>query len=527
MQPCGPSSSTRWSISPRGAGNWRLTVTPDVLVGGPAILSQLSSNGRTGLSVELHLAPETADFHFPDLLRRARGYYPFRLVYQDEKGQEQVIPPQFEWEPDFVLALREGLFHWHHGTWRYYRRKEAVWEYRPINSRVVADALAEAAKNHAYPDLARALVDNSHYRWFVNPGCGVRPKLPDRNEILDDPALRKAAANIVEAVVKRVMDIWSEIVVDWPDHFRLSDVGRTLPAPAEGIWMAHEERLARHLFPLLGWKRVEYIEPGSTHWYAIDEGDGAYLERDEEIIIRYHRKAPVVASEALSLSLNLQGRPTSRSETAHDPPVAIRGFRGDPKLSPYVALAEEVRVGEGMKVPWLLIPDMPEQIPWVPPDQAAGYSGQVVIFSGSVQAFLKALYEDPTFINMIALEAMKEDFPDSWQDWRDGEPSFDEDAARAAIAVQVTQAFAPDLLHIRQRYYSLSRLARPLDETIRSADGLASAIRSHAGNHRDLPVGCIQPAVRLIQASLYALRRLLRRYLRRLGRVAAIPPFVE
>lgn len=510
-----------------GAWNWRLTVTPDVLSGKPAILSQLSSNGWTGLSVALHLAPETADLYFPDLLRRARGFYPFRLLYQDEHGQEQAITPNFEWEPDLVLDLPEGHFQWHHSTWRYHRRKEAVWEYRPIDSGVVAEALAEAARNHVHPDLARALADDSHYRWFVNPACGVLPKLPDRNEILDDSALRRAAANIVEALVKRVLDIWSEIVVEWPDWFQLSDLGRPLYTPAECIWMAHEERLARHLFPVLGWKRVEYVEPASTHWYAMDEGDGAYLEREEEIIIRYHREAAVVASEALSLSLNLQGRPTSRSKDAQDPLVAIRGFRADPKLSPYVALAEEVRVGEGMKVPWVLIPGMPEQLPWIPPDQASGYSGQVVIFSGSVQAFLKVLYENPIFVNMIALEAIKEDFPDGWQDWQDGEPSFDHDAARATIAVQVTEAFAPELCRIRQRYYSLSRLARPLDEMIWRADVLASAIGRHAGDHRDLPVWCIQPAVRLIQDSLSALRRLLSRYLRRLGRIAAIPPFVE
>ena len=518
----------RWVVyESHGAGNWRLTVTPDVLAGGPAVLSRLSSNGWTGMSVTLNLTPETVDFHFPDLLRRARGYYPFRLVYQDEQGQEQIITPYYDWEPDLVLDLPEGRLQWQHDAFRYVRRHETVWEYRPLESAAVSKALAHAAECHVYPELARAVTVDSHYRWFVNPACGVRPKLPDRNEILEDPSLHTAAEHIVDALVKRMIELWTEIVAGWPDRFRLSDVGRPLPSPVEYAWMAHEERLARHLFPLLGWKRVEYLDPASTHWYAIDDGDGHYLEQDQEILIRYDRTAAVVASEALSLSLNLQGTPTSRIEAASDPSVAIRGFRGDPTLSPYVAFAEEIRVGETMQLPWLLIPDMPKQIPWILPDQAAAYSGQPVIFAGDVQAFLKALYEDPTFVNMIALEAIKEDFPDSWEDWQDGEPSFDDDAARATIAVQVTEAFAPDLLRIRERYYSLSRLARPLDETIWAADALASAIQRHASKNRDLPVWCIVPVVRILQAGLHALRRLVRSYLTHLGRCAAAPPYVE
>lgn len=506
-----------------GEWNWRLTVTPDVLGGGPAFLSPRSSNGWTGLSVTLHLAPGSVSLPLPYLLRQARGYYPFQLVYQDENGQEELILPYQEWEPDLTLHLPQGVFHWHHSEWRAVHRHEAVWEYRPIESHSVSRALAQAADHHAHPELARALTQDSHCRWFVNPACGVRPKLPDRNEMLDDPALHRAAEHIVDALVQRTLDLWGQIAVAWPDRFRLCDVGGSLPAPDECKWMAYEERLARHLFPELGWKRVEYLDPASTSWYSHDDGDGRYLDRDEEILIRYDRTAAVVGSEALNLTLNLQGAPTSRIGGAEDPQVLIRGFRGNPSVSPFVAFADEIRVGERKQLPWLLVPEGPEPLDWLPPESAPAYDTQPVVFAGSVQAFLKALYEDPTFVNFIALEAFSEDFPAAWERWQDGDPTFDDDAARATIAIQVTQAFAPRLLRIRQRYYGLAQLTRPLDEAIWAADPVVASLGAHARESMDLPVWLLLPVVRLVHRSLYVFRRLLGWYLKHLGRRAAVP----
>lgn len=506
-----------------GTWNWRLTVTPDVLAGAPAILSALCSNGASGLAVTLHLTPHTADLPFAYLLRQARGFYPFRLTFENEDGQAEIISPYEEWEPDLTLHLHQGTLQWHHHEWRSVHRHQAVWEYRPIDSEAVAKALAAAAHEHACPELAHALTQDSHYRWLIDPACGVRPKLPDRNEILDDPALHQAARQIVDALVAHVLGQWREISAVWPERFRLADVGGALPAPHACSWMAYEERLARHLFPLLGWKRVEYLDPASTSWYARDDGDGRYLDRDRELLICYDRTALPVASEALNLSLNLQGTPVSLDPEATDPPVAIRGLHADPNRSPFVALADEIRVGEGMRLPWLLVPDSPGQLDGIPPEHAEVYRGQPVIFAGSVQAFLKALYEDPTFVNMIALEAFSEDFPDDWQRWQDGEPEFDENAARATIALQVTEAFDPSLLSMRRRYFSLAQVTRLMDEAVWAADPVVGCLTFHASKHKDIPMRLLLPLLRLAHRSLYLFRRLLNAYLTRLARRASVP----
>jgi len=511
-------SSGRW--------NWRLTVTPEVLTGGAATLTELPSDARCALSVRLHLADSLAGLDLAPLLRRCRGYYPFKLVFRDATGKEQCIDPDHEWQPELVLDLPVGRFEWNSRQWYHHRRHETVWEYRRISSEAVERALRSAADRQTHPALAHALVD-AQFRWFIDPACGVRPKLPDRHDILEDLALAQAARLIVDALVGRVLAVGREATAIWPDRFELRDMGQSLQIPAQLLWLRHADRIARHLFPALGWKRVEHLVPAETRWYAMDEGDGDHLDRDEYLSVSYDRHARTVASEALNISLNLQGVPASVDERASDPFIAVEGFRGDPQRSPYVALAERIRAWNGGHLPWLLIPDMPDQIPWIPPEQVDAYKGQPVIFAGTPQEFLEALHNDDTFVNMIALEAIKEDFPDAWCGRDAGDVYFDEDRARATITLQVSEAFMPDLLAERRRYYSLLGLESALEEVHASFRGLRRACDNHRQQHADLPAWLLRPAVGVLRAGTSLLLRLLTRHRRGLQRRADIPPLAR
>jgi hypothetical protein len=505
-----------------GRWNWRLTVTPEVLTGGAAILTELASDGWCGLSVRLNLADSLAALDLAQLLMRCRGYYPFKLVFRNAAGEEERIDPEYEWQPELVIDLPVGRFEWNSRQW-YHRRHETVWEYRRISSEAVERALKSAAERQTHPALAQALVD-AQFRWFIDPACGVRPKLPDRHEILDDLALAQAAQAIVDALVERVLAVGREATATWPDRFELKDIGQSLQIPAQLLWLRHADRIARHLFPALGWKRVEHLVPAETRWYAMDEGDGAYLDRDEYLSVSYDRHARTVASEALSISLNLQGIPASMDERASDPLIAIHGFRGDPQNSPYVAFAGGIHAWNGGHLPWLLIPDMPDHIPWIPPEQVNAYRGQPVIFAGSPQDFLKALHNNDTFVNMIALQAIKEDFPDAWCGRDSGDVYFDEDQARATITLQVTEAFSPDLLAERKRYYSLVRLANALEEVHALFRRFCCSYDHHRQQHADLLASLLRPMVGLLQAGISLLLRLLSRHRRALRSRASVPP---
>lgn len=509
-----------------GGKNWRLVVTPEILTGGAAILTDVSANDWTGFSVKLHLAEDTAYADFPHLLRKSRGYYPFKLIFQERGGGENIIEPYYEWRPDLSLELPQGRFEWHHNRYRYSQRHDAVWEYRPIESWAVKRALDAAAKGHPHSEFAQALV-NSSYRWFVDPSSGVRPKLPDRNEILEDATLQKASEAIVGALVEWMFEFWRGITSDWPRCIDLSYASNDKLLPDDLSWFCYEDRLARHILPALGWKRVEYVVPADTMWHADDEGNGCFLSYDEGMNVYYDRDAIVIGSESLALTLNLQGFSTSRAEGAPDPAVLIRGFRGNSKRSPYVAFTDQILLSGTTLLPWLLIPDTSEHPPWNPSENDQGYSEQSIIFAGGVQEFIKAMHRNPMFVNVAALQAMKTDFPERWTDWEDGEPDFDPGEAMATIAVQVTQAFAPDLLPIRERYYSIFRLLGQLNKAVSAMRIFTMMFADHVEKQSDPISWLLQPPVRLLHAGLLCLHRLLVRHKRRLGRRASIPPGAE
>ena len=470
-----------------GRWNWQLTVSPDLLHGGPAVLRDLPANGAHGLSVRLDLADSLAQSQFDYLLQQARAFYPFSLCYRDGSGEERTIAPDPQWQTQLALDLPVGRVEWStdRRSYRFSHDHKAIWEYRPIDSDTLHKALVRAAEAHPLARLAKALL---HYslRWFIDPGCGVRPKLPDRHDILNDQALVQAAGVILDALVERVLQLGREISPSWPDCFELNDIAPRLPLPEQHAWLGRADLVAKELPVPLGWKRVDYLVPADTSWYAMDEGDGAYLDCDTYRKILFDRHAATAASDILNLTLNLQGIHTACESEASDPKVVISGFRGDPERSPYVAFADRIHVEGHGDLPWLLIPDAPDALPWLGVLEASAYDGQVVVVAGSVQAFVRTLQQDPTFVNMIGLVAMRENFPDSWCGWQDGEPFFDEAEALATITLQVTETFAPDLLAPRQRYYSLTRPAEALQLSQERLRDAVRHLRRHASCHKDL-----------------------------------------
>jgi hypothetical protein len=62
-----------------------------------------------------------------------------------------------------------------------------------------------------------------------------------------------------------------------------------------------------------------------------------------------------------------------------------------------------------------------------------------------------------------------------------------------------------------------------MDEAIWAADPVVGCLTAHARQHADLPVWLSLPILRLAHRSLCIFRRILRWYLKHLGRRAAVP----
>ena len=92
----------------------------------------------------------------------------------------------------------------------------AVWEWRDLKSNAFADELNTAFQQQ--PVCLRSIYDNyPQFTWFVDPACGVTPKLPDRNDLQVDVHLKAACQIIAQALCDHALGLIRAYVDRLPD----------------------------------------------------------------------------------------------------------------------------------------------------------------------------------------------------------------------------------------------------------------------------------------------------------------------
>jgi len=313
------------------------------------------------------------------------------------------------------------------------------------------EALSRAARTHVYFELAHEIVRDGNVRWFVEPSSGVRPKLPDRNALDDNEALHNAATALIDALVTRVLDEMRSLTASWPARLVESDLWRLCDA-AGAAWQ-NTGYLLKHVLPILGWRRVEYADLDGV--YVYDTSDGVEVETPQVTV--YDRAALPVASRALNITLNIlnaQGESVpsaSLSADATDPRVTVIGLRVS-ESSPHIALAERIEVEGIGAIPHLLTEEDGFDLPGLEKVGAA------VIFAGSPAAFLAEWARSDALVHTVFLHS------ESYFDWigsDSGESQIERERMRNEVTLEVTQAFAPELIAARQRYYAVDALIEP------------------------------------------------------------------
>ncbi|MEM3486393.1 MAG: hypothetical protein QXI12_12325, partial [Candidatus Methanomethyliaceae archaeon] len=356
------------------------------------------------------------------------------------RGDEvRELPPWRSWEPDTVVETPVGRAEWKCG----WHATEAVWEWRAIPSRILGEVLGRVADQHHYPRLAHELVSGCGLRWYVDPQTGVRPKLPDRNELQGDRALEGACTVLVDALVEWALGVARELTRDWPAQ--VDKYFTSLPAESRPTW---QRTWLDEALVLLGWHVVKYDRLDDISVY--DTWDGRSMERDQVVV--YARKANVVGSWELALTLNHLGYPTVFVERHTIPQVSIEGLRTGESL---VALADRIIVDGIGEIPYLVTDAPPFGLP-----EAKGFDG-AVIFAGTPQDFLDALENDPVLAGAIFLHGDGGD----WVTNEGDEISIDYQELWRDVAFEVMQEYAgPDGASVIARLNARERLVEGVSE---------------------------------------------------------------
>ena len=213
-----------------------------------------------GFSLTLYLKEQHADLK--DEIRQARAFYPFKVTFDGE-----IIDPALA-QHELMINTSVGRVYFNQGDYQKPRTNTAVWEWRDLKSNAFADELNTAFQKQ--PVCLRSIYDNyPQFTWFVDPACGVTPKLPDRNDLQVDVHLKAACQIIAQALCDHALGLIKAYVDRLPDSVtEIRGLNRYI-----GI-----EDVRRVMRELLGWSRLhaEDYAGYQVQWENSDDGPGTY-----------------------------------------------------------------------------------------------------------------------------------------------------------------------------------------------------------------------------------------------------------
>ncbi|OQY99630.1 MAG: hypothetical protein B6D41_00975 [Chloroflexi bacterium UTCFX4] len=180
-------------VTSRGAGNWRMRLTPDDIR--RAVQDENAwihvepiseSNGAHGLLIRLGVTERERRQVNRDLLVDARAQYPYAVQYTEDGKTMELERCTFGFNVNPV-ETPVGRAEWEMSYGVGYHRGHACWEYVPLFSNHLTNALNEAAQNHPQPALAE-IAANCLTIWNINPACGVRPRKSSRSTYIEQRA---------------------------------------------------------------------------------------------------------------------------------------------------------------------------------------------------------------------------------------------------------------------------------------------------------------------------------------------------
>jgi hypothetical protein len=324
-----------------------------------------------GMTIEIVLTRK-ADFVSQGAVTLARGRYPMDVYWVETPKQREAIKPyellnRSLW---FTLKIKEvGTLEIgkHYGV---FDAQYVVWQHAVMKSETFEKALRKAAQAHS--KLADGVFRHINLVLTVDPISGIRPKLPDRNDLIGDVHLDTACHKILKAVMKYMLkplrpDLWPDRVGNY--DFQPKGVNdERLKSPQQAIFMeVPKDAMIKKLLqdawgvPQLimeyyGYKAIVWDHMQSYNVGTVQD-DGYQIEIEWDQVMNFVRNVPVmvVDSELVAESLCNQGiyahvDAKSTTEVVYKNLVTIPHHM--------IAFAKEITVN-GIPVNWLLYDSEP------------------------------------------------------------------------------------------------------------------------------------------------------------------------
>ena len=450
-------------ISRSKDSHWRMFLSPDSLRTKAAQYEDLALAKNTGLELTITLLPGVAVRK--DMVEVARALYPYMVIWKSGNEKPVELLPIDHIKSAINLETEVGQIMWQPRA-RGVSSHQVVWEFCPIESLVFSNALLKAADNHCFTRLALAIA-GGHCQWHIDPASKVRPRLPDRSELIDDSNLEKAASAILDALVNEVTILFNDASDSWPSLIKprmfRSDLSETL---GDNDWLVSGS-LTEPLMEMGGWKIVEAEDPGNlVLWHVEDYG----FESTGDNIVLYDKNALEMSDPSVVYTLVNRGVNIAYDKKAGTE-VKLHGLKIGSKVprtrweiknnaaarrvSPLVVLVDRIEVCGYGDIPFLI---RESDYPWAPTEalglEIPEWDRTVIVFAGCAPEFIAALQDVPLLCDAISLFAYNTDILNEWNWWLYSESRVDHGRIVDDLVKQITEAHEHELFIASGNYYA-------------------------------------------------------------------------
>jgi hypothetical protein len=324
-----------------------------------------------GMTIEIVLTLK-ADFVNQGAVALARGRYPMEVYWVQTPKTPEIVKPyellnRGHWSTIKVKGVGTLEIGKHYGV---FDTQYVVWQHAVMKSEAFEKGLHKAAQAHS--KLADGVFRNINIVFTVDPISGVRPKLPDRNDLIGDVHLDTACQKIVKAVMKHLLkplrpNLWPNRVGNYDFEPRgVND--EHMKSPRQAILMEVPKNamiakllpdawgLSQLVMEHYGYKAIVWSQMQNYNVSTV-QNDGYQIEIEWDQFMHLVRNVPVMAidSDIVAESLCNQGIYAYVDEKS-DTKIEYMDLAITPNH--LVAFAKEIKVN-GTPVSWLLYDSEP------------------------------------------------------------------------------------------------------------------------------------------------------------------------
>ena len=324
-----------------------------------------------GMTIEIVLTLK-ADFVNQGAVALARGRYPMEVYWVQMPKTPEIVKPyellnRGHWSTIKVKGVGTLEIGKHYGV---FDTQYVVWQHAVMKSETFEKALRKAAQAHS--KLADGMFRHINFVLTVDPVSGIRPKLPDRNDLIGDVHLDTTCQKIVKAVMKHMLkplrpDLWPNRVGNYDfepkgvndEHLKSPQQAILMEVPKDAMikkllpdaWGVSQLVMEHYGYRCIVWDHVENYSVSTV------QDDGYQIEIEWDQVMHFVRNVPMMAvdDELVAESLCYQGiyaYVDAKSTTE----VVYKDMVFTPNH--LVAFAKEITVN-GTPVSWMLYDSEP------------------------------------------------------------------------------------------------------------------------------------------------------------------------